>query len=83
MTMVSFRAEEPEARGLRSWAERLGLEQSRLLRDALHYYLARLESENDAAVWQKRPLTTAEESLASVSEWGPAEDWSDWDDSAR
>ena len=29
-----------------------------------------------------RPLTEDERALAEVNDWGPAEDWSDWDDAA-
>jgi len=78
--MLSFRTDESEVHDLRSWAERLGLAQSTMLRDALHYYLARLKSEHDAAIWEQSPSTEAEQSLALVADWGPAEDWADWDD---
>jgi hypothetical protein len=35
MTMLSFRVEESDARQAQSWAERLGVDRSELLRDAL------------------------------------------------
>ena len=78
MTMFSFRVEADEAAEATRWANRLGIDRSALLRDALHRYLVRLRSEDDVEAWLKRPLTSDEESLAEISDWGPAEDWSDW-----
>lgn len=78
MTMFSFRVGDDEADETRRWTERLGVDRSELLRDALHRYLVRLRAEEDIEAWIKRPLTPAERSLATVSEWGPAEDWTDW-----
>lgn len=81
--MLSFRIDEREALEVQQWAERLGIDRSELLRDAVHRYLLRLASENDAHLWQERPLDPGELSLAAIAEWGPAEDWSDWADEAR
>lgn len=78
MTMLSFRVEDEEAADVQRWAERLGIDRSELLRDALRRQLARLASELDAANWEQIPPTEAERSLAEISDWGPAEDWSDW-----
>lgn len=83
MTMLSFRVDDREAAEAQRWAERLGVGRSELLRDALHRHLLRLASENDATTWQKVPLDEGERSLADISDWGPAEDWSDWADEAR
>lgn len=83
MTMLSFRADESEAAAARSWADRLGIERSELLRVALHQYLVRLNSERDAKTWEDVPPTDSEQALAEVADWGPAEDWSDWADAAR
>ncbi len=83
MTMMSFRVEDAEAEEVQRWAERLGIDKSQLLRDALHRHLVRLASEVDAKRWTKNPLTAEEASLASIADWGPAEDWSDWADAAR
>jgi predicted transcriptional regulator len=83
MTMLSFRVDDHDASALQEWADRLGLERSVLLRDALRRHLARLNSEIDAARWEAAPLSAAESALAEVDEWGPAEDWSDWADAAR
>ncbi len=80
MTMLSFRVDDAEAREAKAWAERLGMQRSELLRDALRRRLARLASEVDADVWERQPLTTKEMSLAEIAEWGPAEDWADWAD---
>ena len=83
MTMLSFRVDEPEAREVQSWAERLGVDRSELLREALHRHLLRLASERDAETWQRHPLTAQEQSLNAIENWGPAEDWADWADAAR
>ncbi len=83
MTMLSFRVDDAEAEKVRAWAARLGLDRSEFLRDALRRHLLRLASENDAQVWQERPLDEAERSFAEVADWGPAEDWSDWRDAPR
>jgi len=83
MTMFSFRVDDDEAEEARRWAERLSLDRSELLRDALHTYLVRLRAEDDINAWIRKPLTPNELSLAEVSDWGPAEDWTDWTDEAR
>ncbi len=83
MTMLSFRVEEADARSVQEWAQRLGVDRSELLRDALRRHLLRLASEVDAETWRQMPLDAGEESLAAVAEWGPAEDWSDWADATR
>lgn len=80
MTMLSFRVDDEEAERIQMWAERLGVDRSELLRDALRRHLLRLASENDAATWSEHPLDDGERSFAAVSDWGPAEDWSDWAD---
>ena len=83
MTLLSFRVEEPDAAAVQTWAERLGIDRSELLRDALRRHLLRLASEQDAATWQSSPLTADEQSLTDIADWGPAEDWADWADAAR
>ncbi|MGH3650007.1 MAG: ribbon-helix-helix domain-containing protein [Acidimicrobiia bacterium] len=80
MTMFSFRVDEDEAEEARRWVDRLGIDRSELLREALHRYLVRLRAESDVESWMRRPLSTEESSLADISDWGPAEDWSDWSD---
>ena len=80
MTMLSFRVEENEATEAQRWAARLGVDRSELLRDALRRHLVRLASENEVATWLDQPLDEGERSLADISDWGPAEDWSDWAD---
>jgi len=81
--MLSFRVDEGEAERAQAWAERLGVDRSELLRDALRRHLLRLASENDAVTWVERPLDEGEASLAAIADWGPAEDWTDWADAAR
>jgi hypothetical protein len=83
MTMLSFRVTEPDAKAAQLWAERLGVERSELLRDALHRHLARLASEADAQHWIDQPLAGGELAFTAVADWGPAEDWSDWTDAQR
>ena len=83
MTMLSFRVDDGEAEEAQRWADRLGVDKSELLRDALHRHLVRLSSELDAERWIQKPLTDDETALGSIAEWGPADDWSDWADAAR
>ena len=83
MTMLSFRVDKEDAERVQAWAERLGVDRSELLRDALRRQLLRLAGENDAATWTENPLKEGERSLAAIADWGPAEDWSDWADAAR
>jgi predicted transcriptional regulator len=83
MTMLSFRIDDEVAQDVQAWADRLGVDRSELLREALRRHLLRLASENDARTWEQQPLDEGERSLADVADWGPAEDWSDWADAAR
>ena len=83
MTMVSFRADDEQIAELRRWSDELGVERSQLLRDALHRYLLRLQSEREAAIYEQIPLADEEVAVSQVADWGPAEDWSDWADAAR
>ncbi|MGI9120112.1 MAG: ribbon-helix-helix protein, CopG family [Acidimicrobiales bacterium] len=76
--MVSFRAEEEDIAEADRLAERLGIERSQLLRDALASHLARFAAEADAAAYEALPFTVEELALDSAADWGPAEDWSDW-----
>ncbi len=83
MTMLSFRVDDEDAERVQAWADRLGIDRSELIRQALRRHLLRLASENDAEIWEQQPLDQNEQSLAAVADWGPAEDWSDWTDAAR
>jgi len=74
VTMFSFRVADEEAAEARRWAEALGIRRSELLREALHRHLVRLRSERD---------TETELSLGDIADWGPAEDWADWDVATR
>ena len=82
MTMLSFRTDDADASEAQKWSERLGIDRSELLRDALRRHLIRLASEDDVARWTELPLDHGEKSLSAVADWGPAEDWSDWVDAA-
>jgi predicted transcriptional regulator len=83
MTMLSFRVDDRDAAEATRWAERLGVDRSELLRDALRRHLVRLASEVDAETWELVPMSDGERALAEIADWGPAEDWSDWADAAR
>jgi predicted transcriptional regulator len=83
MTMLSFRVDDDEAVRAQQWAERLGIDRSELLREALRRQMARLASEDDAQAWLDQPLDEGETAFAAIADWGPAEDWSDWADAAR
>jgi antitoxin MazE2 len=78
MTMLSFRVDDRDAEAAQRWAEALGVDRSELLRDALRRHLDRLASEGDADRWNAQPLDEGERALATIAQWGPAEDWSDW-----
>jgi len=80
--MLSFRLDDEDAAEAQQWAERLGIDRSELLRDALRRYLNELASARDADTWCEAPLEESERSLAEIADWGPAEDWSDWADAA-
>jgi hypothetical protein len=81
--MLSFRVDERDAAEAQRWAERLGVDRSELLREALRRHLVRLASEDDASRWQELPLDDGESALGDIADWGPAEDWSDWVDATR
>jgi Ribbon-helix-helix protein, copG family len=83
MTMMSFRVDDSEAENAQQWADRLGIDKSELLREALHRHLVHLASQLDADRWAALPHTSDELALISIAEWGPAEDWSDWADATR
>jgi len=83
MTMLSFRVDDAEALEVQRWAERLHIDRSELLREALRRHLVRLAGEHDADRWQAQPLDEGERALQEIAEWGPAEDWSDWADATR
>jgi predicted transcriptional regulator len=83
MTMLSFRVPDDEAAEAQRWADALGVDRSELLRDALHRHLTALGGEHDTDAWVRVPLDDGERSLSAIADWGPAEDWSDWEDAAR
>ncbi len=83
MTMLSFRLPDAVAADAQRWADRLGLDRSELLRQALHAHLAALTAEEDATAWEQVPLAEGEQALDLIADWGPAEDWEDWADAAR
>jgi hypothetical protein len=87
MTMLSFRVADDEAAAAQEWADRLGVDRSELLRDALHRHLVTLRSQREGDHYDRLPVTASELSLGRTADWGPAEDWADWagstDDAAR
>lgn len=78
--MLSFRVDDEDARQVQDWSVRLDMDRSELLRQALRRHLLQLASEDDALTWVAQPLDEGERSLAAISDWGAAEDWSDWAD---
>ncbi len=83
MTMLSFRVDDEDAARAQAWAERLGVDRSELLREALRRHLLRLATEREPEIWAEHPLDEGEQGLAHIADWGPAEDWSDWTDATR
>ena len=83
MTMLSFRVTDDVAAAAQAWAERLGIDRSALLRDALHRHVVRLRAEDEIEAWSDSPLSVDEAAFQDAADWGPAEDWSDWADEAR
>ncbi len=83
MTMLSFRVPDDEAAEVQRWADALGVDRSEILRDAVHRHLVALGGEHDAEAWERVPLDPGERSLSEVADWGPAEDWADWEHAAR
>jgi hypothetical protein len=67
MMMLSFRVDEEDAVEAQRWADRLGIDRSELLRDALRRQLARLASELDAEASAQMPLTESEGALAEIA----------------
>ncbi|BBX95840.1 antitoxin [Mycobacterium lacus] len=83
MTMISFRADDADAAEAERWARRLHIDRSEFLRDALRRRLAELAADQEAHAYAEQPLTDAEQALAQIADWGPAEDWADWADAPR
>lgn len=82
MTMLSFRVADDEAMEAQEWADRVVVDRSELLRDALHRHLVRLRSAREGDRYDRLPVTESELSLGEIADWGPAEDWADWGESA-
>ncbi len=78
MTMFSFRVDDQEAAEAQRWADRLGVNRSELLREALRRHIVRLWAEVEVDAWNAAPLSDAEKAFTKIADWGPAEDWSDW-----
>lgn len=76
--MVTFRADDDEIARVDRWAQRLGVERSELIREALAGHLARLGAEDEAELYEANPFGPEELALDEADDWGPAEDWSDW-----
>ena len=83
MTMLSFRVAAEDAAQATRVAQRLGVERSELLREALRLHLVRLAAEDDVAAWVAFPPDDGERALSEIADWGPSEDWSDWADATR
>lgn len=76
--MISFRADDEDVAAADRWAQRLGVDRSELLRDALALHLGRLASEAESEAYEQQPVTADETALDVVDDWGSSEDWSDW-----
>ena len=83
MTMLSFRIDDDDAAAVQRWADELGVDRSALLPDAVRRHLNQLAAEHHADRWEALPLTEGESALATIADWGPAEDWEDWADATR
>jgi hypothetical protein len=81
--MLSFRVDEVDAAAVEEWAQRLHVDRSELLREALHRHLAELAADHDVQAYAEQPMTNDETSFAQIADWGPAEDWTDWADAPR
>ncbi|MCV7379836.1 ribbon-helix-helix protein, CopG family [Mycobacterium alsense] len=81
--MISFRVDDADIAEVDRWAQRLHVDRSELLRDALRRRLAELAADQDLHAYAAQPVTDEEQVLAQIAEWGPAEDWADWADAAR
>lgn len=78
--MLSFRLAADEAAEVSRWAERLGVGRSELIRESLRRHLRWLASEEDPQQWGVESSSEDQSALASIADWGVAEDWSDWND---
>jgi Arc/MetJ-type ribon-helix-helix transcriptional regulator len=83
MTMISVRVDDADAAKIEQWAQRLDIDRSELVREALRRHLAELAADQDVHAYAEKPLTDDEKALAQIADWGPAEDWADWADAAR
>ncbi|MGH3557409.1 MAG: ribbon-helix-helix protein, CopG family [Mycobacterium sp.] len=81
--MLSFRADDSDVAAAEQWARRLDIDRSQFLRDALRRHVTALAADQDVQLYTDHPLTADEQSLAEIADWGPAEEWTDWDDAAR
>ena len=80
MTMLSFRVDSALAAQAQAWADELGIDRSQLLREALIRQIQRLRAEHEARQLVAVAHDESLEPLATVADWGPAEDWSAWSD---
>ena len=76
MTMLSFRLPSEDLADVDRWAERLGVDRSELVREAVRRYLVRLRSEAEELTGDAEPPP----SLASLPAWGTSEEWAEWAD---
>ncbi len=81
--MFSFRVNDADAAAVELWAARLHVDRSELLRAALRRHLSELTADHDVGAYALHPVTDEENALSEIADWGPAEDWTDWDQSAH
>jgi len=56
-----------------------------LIKDGLRSFfrLIRARCCHGAGTWEALPATDADLAFVAIANWGPAEDWADWDDAER
>jgi len=67
-----YRVADEDAERVQAWAERLGVDRSELLREAVRQHLLRLASKDDAAILVESPLESREQTLTAIADWGPS-----------
>ena len=55
------------------------LEASEDFKNQIDIFLDYLRGQKDIYAWLAYPITEEELALAKIADWGPEEDWSDWD----
>ena len=67
--MLSFRVGDDEAAEAQAWADRLGVDRSEFLREALHRHLVTLRSQREGDHYDQLPPTESELALSQIADW--------------